>query len=170
MRIWHRPRVKLHGRYRLGGGAIIVDRIDEVEFDALTPALARRCGFASLVDLLKTAKHGAGERVFVIEFHYVPTSDIDSRAEVGGAADIDEIIRKLDAMDRRRSKPWTRQILRLIAKHPGVRAADLASALHRERLEFKADLRKLKALGLTLSLEVGYRISELGKAVLKRRS
>ena len=169
MRIWHRPRVKLHGRYRLGGGAIIVDRIDEVEFDALTPALARRCGFASLVDLLKTAKHGAGERVFVIEFHYVAASDERSNKPLD-AADLDEVIRKLDAMDRRRSKPWTRQILRLIAKHPGVRAADLASALHRERLEFKADLRKLKALGLTLSLEVGYRISELGKAVLKRRS
>lgn len=70
MRIWHRPRVKVGGRYALGGGAVVVDKIRETSLDDITPALARRCGLGSLVDLLRTAKHGAGVRVFVIEFHY----------------------------------------------------------------------------------------------------
>ena len=55
---------------RSARGAVVVDRIHETRLDDITPALARRCGFTSLVDLLKTAKHGAGERVFVIDFHY----------------------------------------------------------------------------------------------------
>ena len=70
VRIWLRPRVKVGGRYSLGAGAIVVDRIREGSFDDITPALARRCGFASVVDALKTAKHGVGERVFIIDFHY----------------------------------------------------------------------------------------------------
>ena len=68
VRIWQRPRVKVGGRYRLGDGAVVVDRIRETRLEDITPALARRSGFASVVDLLKTAKHGTGERVFVIDF------------------------------------------------------------------------------------------------------
>ena len=70
VRIWLRPRVKVGGRYALGAGTIVVDRMYETRLDDITPPLARRCGFASVVDALKTAKHGAGQRVFVIDFHY----------------------------------------------------------------------------------------------------
>ncbi len=73
VRIWHSPRVRLGGRYALAPGAIVVDRMYEVGLADITPAIARRCGFLSLVDLLKTARHGTGERVFVIDFHYVDT-------------------------------------------------------------------------------------------------
>ncbi len=59
-------------------------------------------------------------------------------------------------------------MLRLIGDRPGVRAGDLAAELGRERLAFKADVRKLKALGLTESLEVGYRLSPRGRAYLAR--
>ena len=69
VRIWQRPHVKIGGRYALGRGAIVVDKIHETRLDDITPALARRCGFESLVDLMKVAKHGPGERVFVIDFH-----------------------------------------------------------------------------------------------------
>lgn len=168
VRIWNQPRVKVGGRYRLGAGAIIVERIHEADLDALTPALARRCGFASLVDLLKTAKHGAGERVFLIDFRYQDApahAPPDTRAT---ATSVSEVIRKLDAMDRRAKQPWTRQFLQLIAANPGVRAGDLASALEHPRDEFKTEVRKLKALGLTISLEIGYRLSPLGNAVLKQ--
>jgi hypothetical protein len=71
IRIWQRPHVRVGGKYRLGSGSIRVDRIQEMEFDALTPTLARRSGFASVVELLKVAKHGAGERIFLIEFRYL---------------------------------------------------------------------------------------------------
>jgi DNA-binding IclR family transcriptional regulator len=64
--------------------------------------------------------------------------------------------------------PWTYAVLRAIAEHPGLRAADLAETFGRERLAFKRDVRKLKELGLTESLEIGYRISPRGQAVLSK--
>lgn len=70
VRIWKRPRVTAGRRYRMEEGYIHIDRIREIEFDAITPAMARESGFAGVADLLKTAKHGAGERVFLVEFHY----------------------------------------------------------------------------------------------------
>jgi Mn-dependent DtxR family transcriptional regulator len=60
--------------------------------------------------------------------------------------------------------PWTRPTLELIAKNPGTRAADLAPQLQQERLPFKANVRKLKELGLTISLERGYELSPRGRA------
>ena len=73
VRIWQRPHVKVGGRYRLGAGAIEVTSIREIGFDGITPQLARRSGFEGLVDLLKTAKHGPGERVYLVEFEYIPS-------------------------------------------------------------------------------------------------
>jgi hypothetical protein len=70
VRIWHRPRVKLGGRYQLGDGVVEVTGLREIDFADITPELARRSGFAGVVDLLKVAKHGAGERVFLVEFEY----------------------------------------------------------------------------------------------------
>ena len=70
IRIWQRPHVKVGGIYRLGDGHVVVDSLREISFDDITPALARRSGFKSVPDLLKVAKHGPGERVFLIEFHY----------------------------------------------------------------------------------------------------
>ena len=70
VRIWRTPRVKVGGRYRLGPGTIEVTSVREIEFSDITPSLARRSGFAGVVDLLKVAKHGAGERVFLVDFEY----------------------------------------------------------------------------------------------------
>lgn len=70
VRIWQRPHVKVGGRYRLGPGAIVVTSIKEIAMKDITPALARRSGFAGVVDLLKIAKHGPGERVYLVEFEY----------------------------------------------------------------------------------------------------
>ena len=63
--------------------------------------------------------------------------------------------------------PWTRQVLRLIAENPGVRAPDLAASLGRDTLAFKRDVRRLKELGLTISLPVGYELSPRGRAYLR---
>jgi hypothetical protein len=79
--------------------------------------------------------------------------------------------RCLDRLDKgRRTGPWTRQYLRLIAENPGRRAPDLAAGLGRETQPFKIDVRKLKELGLTHSLEVGYELSARGKDYLERTS
>lgn len=70
VRIWQGPRVKVGGRYALGAGAVHVTSIREIGLADITPGLARRSGFRGLVDLLKVAKHGPGERVFLVEFEY----------------------------------------------------------------------------------------------------
>src|SRR5471030_637463 len=71
VRIWQRPHVKVGGRYGLGPGQIEVTSLHEISLADVTPDLARRSGFAGLVDLLKVAKHGPGERVFLVEFRYL---------------------------------------------------------------------------------------------------
>jgi hypothetical protein len=70
VRIWQRPHVKVGGRYPLGAGAIEVTAIREIAMRDITPDLARRSGFLGVVDLLKVAKHGPGERVYLVEFEY----------------------------------------------------------------------------------------------------
>ena len=72
VRIWKNPRVRVGGRYPLDEGGIVVDRLRQIAFDDITPELARRSGFAGVVDLLKVAKHGSGRNVYLVEFHYEP--------------------------------------------------------------------------------------------------
>ena len=72
VRIWKAPRVKVGGRYKLEEGHVVIERISEIELADITPTVARTSGFASVAELLKVAKHGAGERVFLVEFHYQP--------------------------------------------------------------------------------------------------
>jgi hypothetical protein len=71
VRLWQRSHVKVGGRYSLPPGHIQVTSVSEMALADITPALARESGFAGLVDLLKTARHGPGRRVFVIGFRYV---------------------------------------------------------------------------------------------------
>ncbi len=73
---------------------------------------------------------------------------------------------RLDAATGRGA--WTEAMLRLIAERPATPATALARAFRREKLAFKADIRKLKALGLTERLDVGYRLSPRGAAMLAR--
>jgi hypothetical protein len=72
VRIWQRPRVKVGGRYRFQDGEIVVDALRRIDLSEVTPALAKRSGFAGVVDLLKVAKHGSGENVYLVEFHFEP--------------------------------------------------------------------------------------------------
>ena len=72
VRIWQKPHVKVGGRYRMEGGEIEVTSIRQITLQDITPELARRSGFLGVVDLLKLAKHGPGENVYLIEFEYLP--------------------------------------------------------------------------------------------------
>lgn len=74
VRIWLTPRVKVGGRYRLLDGFIEVTRLQEVDLDDVTEAMAREGGFESLEALMKTARHGRGERVFIVDFVWVSGS------------------------------------------------------------------------------------------------
>jgi hypothetical protein len=72
VRIWMRPHVKVGNRYRMEEGEIEVDSVLPIELEDITPELARESGFKGVVDLLKVAKHGRGENVYLVRFHYVP--------------------------------------------------------------------------------------------------
>ena len=72
VRIWVRPQVKVGGRYRMEEGEIEIVSIEAIGFPDITPELARASGFLGVLDLLKVAKHGKGENVYLVRFHYVP--------------------------------------------------------------------------------------------------
>ncbi len=72
VRIWTRPRVRIGARYRMEAGEIEVDSIEPIGLPDITPRLARESGFAGVVDLLKVAKHGKGENIYLVRFRYIP--------------------------------------------------------------------------------------------------
>jgi hypothetical protein len=72
VRIWRSPRVTPGKRYRMEEGEIEVDSIEQIGFQEITPQLARESGFLGVIDLLKVAKHGKGENIYLVRFHYVP--------------------------------------------------------------------------------------------------
>ena len=72
VRIWQRPHVTVGSRYPMEEGAIEIDSIESIGFPDITPELARESGFEGVIDLLKVAKHGKGEYVYLVRFHYLP--------------------------------------------------------------------------------------------------
>ncbi|MEP6716195.1 MAG: ASCH domain-containing protein [Terriglobia bacterium] len=71
VRIWKHPRVKVGGRYRMEEGEIVIDSIEPITLQDITTDLAMESGFQSRADLLKIAKHGSGENVYLVRFHYI---------------------------------------------------------------------------------------------------
>ncbi len=72
VRIWTKPHVRVGGQYPMEEGQIEIDSIEPIGFDDITPGLARASGFLGVLDLLKIAKHGTGENIYLIRFHYLP--------------------------------------------------------------------------------------------------
>ena len=72
VRIWQSPRVRVGARYPMDDGMIEIDSIESIGFADITPELARESGFEGVIDLLKVAKHGKGEYVYLVRFHYLP--------------------------------------------------------------------------------------------------
>ena len=169
-RRWERARVRPGTLLRTAVGVLAVGRVEVVERSALGEDEARRSGFASLDELLSMLdERGRGE-IHRIELRYAgadPRVELRARADLT-EAELAEVTDTLNRLDRSsRHGPWTRATLELIADHPEVRAGELAATVGREKLPFKRDVRKLKELGLTESLNPGYRLSPRGKAVLK---
>lgn len=71
VRIWMRPRVRVGARYRMDEGEIEIDSIEPIGFPDITPQLARESGFLGVLDLLKVAKHGRGDTIYLVRFHYI---------------------------------------------------------------------------------------------------
>ena len=167
-RRWKRPQVVAGRRYRTPGGIVEVEHVDTVDADDITDVDARRAGFATADALVRDLRGDAALPVTRIRFHVV--DEPDPRAVLAadddlGDDDIAQIDARLDRFDRSsKHGPWTRAVLDAIAARPATRAPDLATSFGRETADFKLDVRKLKNLGLTTSLRVGYELSPRGAA------
>jgi hypothetical protein len=166
-RRWDRPRVLVGTRMRTSVGVLEVTSLDQVE--DVTEADAVRAGAASREDVLKLMAGREPAPIWRVGLRYAgpdPRIALRSKAKLS-AAERKELLDRLARLDRAAAGgPWTRTVLELIAANPERRAPDLAAALGRETQPFKRDVRKLKELGLTESLAVGYRISPRGAALL----
>jgi hypothetical protein len=175
-RRWDKPHVRAGGRYRCHPiGVLEVEDIRSVTVRSIEPDDAKKAGFASREALLaylgELGPYDDSTPVFRVALHHGGDGDRVALALEDGltAKDVEDITAKLVKMDGK--KPWTKKTLSLIESHPRTAASKLAAKVGRETPEFKADVVKLKKLGLTQSFEVGYEIAPRGRAYLaaKRR-
>ena len=167
-RRWARPRVKVGTVLRTSIGLVRVTEVEGVQPEDVTGADARQAGAADVSEIVDAYPDRAGD-LYRIGLVYVgPDPRVSLRKEPVTDEELPELIMAIDRFDRS-SKwgAWTRPTLALIAERPGVRAETLASELGWEKRPFKANVRKLKDLGLTESLETGYRLSVRGRSLLE---
>jgi hypothetical protein len=172
-RRWNVVRVRVGSRVTTRAGVVEVSAIEPVDGDRLTEEDAHRAGFDSLAALLSwTGGKGRGSDgpadLYEIGLRLVgPDPRVALRAEATpSAAALRDLDDRLDRMDAAAQSPWTRPALRLIQRRPGVVSTELAAEAGQERQAFKLRIRRLKALGLTDSLQAGYRLSPRGAAYL----
>ncbi|MGH1504439.1 MAG: hypothetical protein ACRBI6_12845 [Acidimicrobiales bacterium] len=168
-RRWKRPQVISGRQYRSPAGMLEIEAIEEIAETDITDADARSAGAADAAEVLERLGPAAGDTtLYRVRFHNVGADPRDVlRESIPDAEELAGIIARFDRLDAASSwGPWTRATLRVIAERPEVRAPDLAESFGRETKPFKLDVRKLKGMGLTESLRVGYRISPRGQAVL----
>jgi hypothetical protein len=170
-RRWQKPHVKPGGRYRCHPiGVLEVDDVALVTARSLTPLDAARAGFPSrdalVAYLAELGPLDDDTPIYRVELRHGGDGDRVAGAldESLSAEDVVALREKLARMDK--VEPWTKKTLALIEKMPRIAASKLAAKLGRETAPFKADVVKLKKLGLTQSFEVGYELSPRGRAYL----
>ncbi|MBS2937130.1 hypothetical protein KDN32_05165 [Nocardioides sp. J2M5] len=167
-RRWARPRVVVGTRLRTAVGLVEVTSVEEVDVATLTEDDARRAGAASLAALREGLAARPDDPAWRVGVTYAgPDPRELLRASVPDAEEVAAIRARLDRLDAASPiGPWTRVTLDLIDLNAGVRAPELAAQVGRETQDFKKDVRKLKELGLTESLAIGYLLSPRGEAVV----
>lgn len=169
-RRWRRPQAVTGHTYRTGAGMALAEDVSVVTTAEITEQDARDAGFATAAELVADLRGDPALPLYRIRFR--PVTGPDPRDALAATADLtaDDIAAigaRLARMDRASSRgPWTAEVLTAIAARPAVSSAILAPDLRWERADFKLHVRRLKALGLTISLDVGYRISPRGAAYL----
>ena len=168
-RRWSRATVRGGGSLLTHMGRLEIRSVIPIEPESISDNDAVRAGYASRDELLRELSRRSDGTCYRIELGALGPDPRVALRETA-IADDHELGRLLDRLrrldERAAGGPWTRQVLELIAARPAVRAADLSAEMGRDKPSFKTDVRKLKALGLTESLEVGYRLSPRGAAVL----
>lgn len=167
-RRWSNAAAVTGGSQRTPIGVVGFDSVELVAPDAIDDRDARAAGYADRAELFAELDKRAGT-IFRIA---LSLRGDDPRIKLREQAELDDnglktLSARLDRMDARTADgAWTRVTLALIEANPGMRAAELAQRTGCETLAFKRDVRKLKELGLTESLEVGYRLSARGRAFI----
>ena len=151
-----RPTVKAGGTLRSPGGVLFIDSVEVIDESEITDADARAAGHVDRDDVLAILRPEG--TLYRFRFHL--QGDDPRVALRENATDLTEVEAKLARLE------WALPVLRLIAANPGVVSTELAPQVGMERLPFKQKVRRLKELGLTESLETGYRLSPRGEAFL----
>lgn len=169
-RRWRRPQVVVGGYYRTQLDMIEVTDVAVVTPDSIDAADVLNAGYASADAMLADLRGAQDAPIFRIRFRRLDTGDPRDALAADGALstdDIADISQRLDRLDRASPRgPWTATTLSAIQDRPDVVASQLAASFGLETLVFKRNVRTLKALGLTLSQPVGYRLSPRGRAYL----
>ena len=166
-RRWKRPTVKAGGSVRTQHGMVAIDAIEEIDPATLTEADAAAANYPGLAQLraMFDSQEGTCYRITLHPGGPDPREALQQDADLTDA-DRATLEKKLARLDAAADAPWTRRALTLINEQPGVVSTRVADSIGLERFEFKERVRKLKALGLTISLDVGYRLSPRGEAYL----
>ena len=168
-RKWRRPSVKSGGTLLTAVGQLHIASVSEIALKEISKADAKRAGYESLDALVEELSRYDEGKLYRIELGGLNTDPrialrqkkVPSRQEYSAMRDR---LRRFDAHSA--DGPWTRRTLELIRAHPGVRAGDLCDLIGQEKMRFKGNVRKLKGMGLTESLEIDYRLSPRGNALL----
>ena len=165
-RRWRRTPPAEGARLRTAVGVLSLDRVTSVDEGDITPDDVRRTGLS--VDELRSSIAGEGT-LLRIEVRLVGDDPrIALRERLPGPAELETLVARLARIDAASTAPWTARYLRLIHEQPGIVSHRLAAQVDADVRRFKRRVRQLKELGLTESLEVGYRLSPRGRAVLGR--
>ena len=167
-RRWKRPSVRTGGTLLTAAGRLSILKVGPVDADQITPGDARKAGFESRDALFKELDKAGNGTLYRIDLGGLEADPrIALREQTADTVERAALGERLRRMDRRSATgAWTLGTLRAIRDNPGRVARDLCRVVGQERDPFKVNVRKLKAMGLTESLEVGYRISPRGRALL----
>jgi len=168
-RRWRRPTVRSGGTLLTALGQLQIGNVSIIGIGSITSTDAARAGYDSKEELVAELSRRSDGEVYRIELGAI---GVDPRIALREAAPDEEQIaglrKRLDRLDAASPDgPWTLKTLEAIRDHPGLRAGDLCRLVGQDRARFKPNVRKLKTLGLTISLEVGYRLSLRGASLLK---
>jgi hypothetical protein len=167
-RRWKRPTVRSGGTLLTGAGKLQIGKVSTVRLESITPGEAELAGYSSVEALVSELNRQAAGDVYRIEVLSLREDPrIALRQAPLSASDLSDLRARLTRLDSvPPNGPWTRRVLEAIRDYPGLRAADLCKVVGQDRHPFKANVRELKNLGLTISGEVGYSLSPRGAGYL----
>ena len=166
-RRWKRPTVRAGGTLLTSVGQLAINAVETVHLAHLTESDAAAAGFADLDELVAVLSKKKEGSVYRVEVRFAgPDPRAALRTALPNADELRGMLERLARWDQASPVgPWTRAAMDMIERRPATLAAELASDIGMEKPRFKTNVRKLKGLGLTESLKVGYRLSPRGEEV-----